>query len=235
MSGEPPASSGQAALGPPRRALPWRPLLLGAALLAAFVAARALGVGERILALQAWIRGLGPAGYLVFAAIYTLGVVAALPGSAITVLAGALFGSVGGVVLVSLSSTAGACLAFLIARYAARDAVSAWLGANEKFRRLDELTAQRGAAMVAFTRLVPLFPFNLLNYGFGLTRVPFTTYAFWSWLCMLPATVVFVVGADAASGALAGGGIPWRLAGVAAAALLLLVLLGWWVRGRMRL
>ena len=76
----------------------------------------------------------------------------------------------------------------------ARDAVANWLSRSEKFQRLDKLTAEHGAIMVALTRLVPIFPFNLLNYGFGLTRVPFWTYVFWSWLCMLPATVVATCG-----------------------------------------
>jgi uncharacterized membrane protein YdjX (TVP38/TMEM64 family) len=215
--------------------VPWRLVALAAAVIAALVAARAYGFGERIVALQAWIRGLGALGYVAFAAIYTIAVVAAVPGSAITVLAGALFGSVGGVVVVSVSSTLGACLAFLVARYVARDAVSAWLGASGRFQRLDALSAESGALMVAFTRLVPLFPFNLLNYAFGLTRVRFATYAFWSWLCMLPATILVVVGTDAASGAVASGRVPWHLAGVAAGALVVLLALGWWLKRRIRL
>jgi len=64
---------------------------------------------------------------------------------------------------------------------------------------------------VAITRLVPLFPFNLLNYGFGLTKVKFTTYVFWSWMCMLPGTVIYVVGADAFATILRDGQIPWAL------------------------
>jgi uncharacterized membrane protein YdjX (TVP38/TMEM64 family) len=59
--------------------------------------------------------------------------------------------------------------------------------------------------------LVPLFPFNLLNYGFGLTKVRFGTYVFWSWICMLPGTVLYVVGADAISTAMTEGGVPWVL------------------------
>ncbi len=68
--------------------------------------------------------------------------------------------------------------------------------------------------MVAITRLVPLFPFNLLNYGFGLTLVPFWTYVFWSWICMLPGTVLYVVGADAVTSAISEGKIPWTLIGI---------------------
>ena len=82
---------------------------------------------------------------------------------------------------------------------------------NEKFTHLDQLTKKHGAIIVAITRLIPIFPFNLLNYGFGLTQVPFRTYVFWSWICMLPGTVLFVVGADALSSGISQGQIPWTL------------------------
>ncbi|PIX86577.1 MAG: hypothetical protein COZ32_02575, partial [Nitrospirae bacterium CG_4_10_14_3_um_filter_53_41] len=75
---------------------------------------------------------------------------------------------------------------------------------------------------VALTRLVPLFPFNLLNYGFGLTKIPFKTYLFWSWLCMLPATVLFVIGTDAIVKGVSEGKIPWGLIALAAGAAVLL-------------
>jgi uncharacterized membrane protein YdjX (TVP38/TMEM64 family) len=154
--------------------------------------------------------------------MYAAAVVAALPGSALTVAAGALFGSVLGVIVVSIASTLGAALSFLVARYFARGAVAGWLSDKEKFRRLDRMTEEQGAIIVALTRLVPIFPFNLLNYGFGLTRVPFWTYVFWSWLCMLPGTVLYVVGADVVTKAVVQGEVPWLLVGalVAAAAVL---------------
>jgi uncharacterized membrane protein YdjX (TVP38/TMEM64 family) len=124
--------------------------------------------------------------------------------------------------VVSIASTLGASLAFLVARYFARDAIARWLSKKKTFRKLDEMTEKRGATIVALTRLVPVFPFNLLNYGFGLTRVPFWTYVFWSWLCMLPVTIVYVVGTDAVTRAITQGEIPWSLViGVAVAAVLL--------------
>ncbi len=178
---------------------------------ALLVGAKVFGLGERLGDLRDWIGGLGPLGFLVFIAIYIIAVVAAIPGSALTVAAGALFGSLFGVVLVSIASTVGAGCAFLIARYVARDAVIKWLSRNEKFRRLDQLTEDHGAVIVALTRLVPIFPFNLLNYGFGLTRVRFWTYFLWSWMCMLPGTILYVVGADALTDGLARGEIPWAL------------------------
>ena len=82
-----------------------------------------------------------------------------------------------------------------------------------------------GAIIVAITRLVPLFPFNLLNYGFGLTRVPFWTYVGWSWLCMLPGTILYVLGADALTQGLTRGEIPWPLVVAFAAIAVILTLL----------
>jgi uncharacterized membrane protein YdjX (TVP38/TMEM64 family) len=202
-----------------------KPLLLVAVLGAILIAARVFGLGDRLVELRAWILGLGPLGAVVFVLIYGVATTVALPASVLTVAAGAMFGSVLGVALVSVGSTLGAAGAFALARWLARDAVFHWLEGNEKFRKLDALTERHGAIIVAITRLVPIFPFNLLNYGFGLTRVPFWTYLFWSWLCMLPATVLYVVGADAFTRGLAEGRVPWALVGALGVALGILALL----------
>jgi uncharacterized membrane protein YdjX (TVP38/TMEM64 family) len=204
---------------------PWlRPLLLVAVLLAMLAAGRFLGLGERLGDLRAFILDLGPWGPVVFIVVYAVAVVAAVPGSVLTIAAGAMFGSVLGVAVVSVASTLGAAMAFAVARWFARDAVARWLADNEKFARLDGMTERYGAVMVAITRLVPLFPYTLLNYGFGLTRVRFRTYVMWSWLCMLPGTVLYVVGADAVTRGLAEGRVPWALVGVVAATAVALTL-----------
>jgi pyruvate/2-oxoglutarate dehydrogenase complex dihydrolipoamide dehydrogenase (E3) component/uncharacterized membrane protein YdjX (TVP38/TMEM64 family) len=212
QSQNPPGQSKSAAGGKKRGGW-WRPVALLAVVIAILVLARVFGIGGRLEALRDWISTLGPLGPLVFVLIYIVAVVAALPGSALTIAAGALFGSVAGVILVSIGATIGAGLAFLVGRYFAREAVVRWLSKSEKFQRLDQLTEEHGAIIVALTRLVPIFPFNLLNYGFGLTRVPFWTYVFWSWLCMLPGTALYVVGADALTKGLAQGKVPWGLIG----------------------
>lgn len=196
-----------------------------AAIVVILIVAKTFGLGERLGALRDWIQALGPWGPVVFVFLYAVAVVAALPGSALTVAAGALFGSVLGVIVVSIASTLGASLSFLVGRYFARDAVAGWLSDKEKFRRLDQLTEERGAVMVALTRLVPIFPFNLLNYGFGLTRVPFWTYVLWSWLCMLPGTVLYVVGADVVTKAVVQGKVPWALVGALVGAGVILAIL----------
>lgn len=192
----------------------WKPIAILSAVIAMLVLASYLGIGEWLTNLKGFIDRLGFWGPFVFLAIYIAATVAAIPGSALTLIAGVIFGSVLGTILVSIASTAGAALCFMISRYFARDAVAEWLASNERFRTLDQMTERSGALIVALTRLVPLFPFNLLNYGFGLTKVKFSTYVFWSWLCMLPATISYVVGAAAASRGVAEGKIPWELLGI---------------------
>ena len=190
---------------------------------AAIVAARWLGVGQQVGALRGWIEGLGSLGPVVYAAIYAAAVVVAVPGSVLSVGAGALFGAGVGIAVVSVGATLGASLAFLVARYLARDAIVRRFSHKEAFQRLDRMTEERGAVIVALTRLIPLFPFNLLNFGFGLTRVRFRTYVFWSWLCMLPGIVVFVAGTDAVVRFVMGGRVPWILLAVLAGGVIVLV------------
>jgi uncharacterized membrane protein YdjX (TVP38/TMEM64 family) len=202
-----------------------RPVILLALVIAILMVARFLGLADKLGDLRDWIKGLGSLGALVFILIYVVAVVAAIPAAPISVAAAALFGSVWGVILINIGATLGAGLAFLVGRYFARDAVVNWLGHNEKFRRLDQLTEEHGAIIVALTRLVPIFPFNLLNYGFGLTRVPFWTYAFWTWLCIIPGTVLYVVGADAVLQGVAQGRVPWTLVLTFGAALIGLTIL----------
>lgn len=211
----------------------WRPVLLLSVVIAIFILAGILGVGEKLAQLRGWIASLGAWGPAVYVLFYAAFTVAALPGSAITVLAGALFGSVLGVIVVSIASTLGASLAFLVSRYFARQAMENWLEKSEKFQRLDSLTEEHGAIIVAFTRLVPLFPFNILNYGFGLTKVRFWTYVFWSWLCMLPGTVLYVVGTDALVKGISEGEVPWMLIGVLIAAAVIVFFLVRFARSRL--
>jgi uncharacterized membrane protein YdjX (TVP38/TMEM64 family) len=194
---------------------PWlRPVLLIVILLVAVIAARTLGLGGRLDEIRSWILGFGPLGPAVFVAVYASAVVVAIPASVLTIAAGAMFGSVQGVVLVSIASTLGAALAFSVARWFARPSVSRWLENNPRFRTLDGMTREHGAAVVAVTRLVPIFPYTLLNFGFGLTGVRFSTYVLWSWLGMIPGTILYVVGADAVTTGLAEGRVPWPLVAV---------------------
>src|SRR5947209_10188984 len=130
-------------------------------------------------------------GPVVFAAVYVLACLV-LPGSLMTLAAGSLFGVVVGTAVVSLASVTGACLAFWLGRTLARGLVEKRLAGNRRFRALDQAVAAGGFKIVLLTRLSPLFPFTLLNYAFGLTKIRFRDYALASWLGMLPGTVMYV-------------------------------------------
>jgi len=217
-----------------KKTVPLKPILLLVVVVAVIIVSARMGIGDELGALQDWIRSLGVLGPLVFIGVYAAATVGALPGSALSILAGAIFGPVLGVITVIFAATLGAGLAFLVSRYFARGSIERWLEGNEKFRRLDELTARHGDIMVAITRLVPIFPFNLLNYGFGLTKVAFRTYIVWSFVCMLPGTILYVVGSAAVARALREGKVPWVLVVVVAMILGIIIVLGRQARKKLR-
>ncbi len=196
-----------------------RPLLLVAALAALAVATRTWGIGGRLESLRHWVAALGPAAPLAFIAVRAGAAVTLVPGSGITLSGGMLFDPVTAVVCVSAGKTLGACLAFLISRYFARRSVERWLAGTTHLERLDELVRERGALIVALMRLAPLVPFNVQNYGFGLTSVPFGTYVLWSWLGMLPAAVFVVSAAGVVGDTLQTGQVSWMRLGVMIASL----------------
>jgi uncharacterized membrane protein YdjX (TVP38/TMEM64 family)/rhodanese-related sulfurtransferase len=153
-------------------------------------------------ALEAWVAGAGAAGPLLFIVIYALATVLFLPGAALTLVGGALFGPVAGTLYNLTGATIGAVVAFLAARHLAADWVRQRAGP-----RLDGImngVETEGWRFVAFTRLVPLFPFNLLNYVLGLTRIPLAQYALASVLFMLPGAIVYTYLGYAGREALAG-------------------------------
>jgi uncharacterized membrane protein YdjX (TVP38/TMEM64 family) len=227
------------ARGRGRGRAPWgRAALLALLVVGGALLARGLGLDEHLRLealgrLRAAIEAQGALAPALFIAGYVLAVVFFVPGLPITILGGIAFGAVWGTIYVSFASTVGAALAFLVARHALRGAVAGWVAAHPRLRRIDEGVARHGWRIVMITRLVPLFPFNLQNYAYGLTRVGFRAYVVTSWICMLPATAAYTV----AGGALSEGGGDLRrtLAFLAAAgALIVLVsLLPRWL-GRSR-
>jgi uncharacterized membrane protein YdjX (TVP38/TMEM64 family) len=149
-----------------------------------------------------WIERLGAWGPLLFIAAYILATVLFLPGSVLTLGAGALFGVAWGSVYVSIGSTLGATCAFLVGRYLARDWVAAKIRGNERFSAMDRAVADEGWRIVGLTRLSPVFPFALLNYAFGITQVSLRGYVLASWIGMMPGTVMYVyLGSLARAGA----------------------------------
>ena len=169
-----------------------KPILLVVAAVLLLVAARAFDLQGVLRNVLAWIAGLGTWGPVIFIVIYVAATVLFLPGSILTLGAGFVFGVLRGSVIVSLAATLGATGAFLVGRYLARDWVSAKIAGNEKFRAVDEAVAREGWKIVGLTRLSPAFPFNLLNYAFGVTKVSLRDYFFASWIGMMPGTVMYV-------------------------------------------
>jgi len=192
-----------------------------AAALAVVVAGRYLDAPALLRAALDWIRDLGPWGPAIFLLLYIAATVLLLPGSVLTLGAGAVFGLVKGAVLVSIAATLGATAAFLVGRYLAREWVAAKVEQYPRFATIDRAVAREGWKIVGLTRLSPVFPFNLLNYAFGLTRVSLRDYFFASWIGMMPGTVMYVyVGSLAGDLATLGAGsrarspAEWALYGV---------------------
>jgi uncharacterized membrane protein YdjX (TVP38/TMEM64 family) len=200
------------------RAAPARGVLKALAVAAAIGALWLLGrwLGGAIPAFKAWVEGLGVWGPVAFIAGYAVAVVAFVPASALTLAAGATFGVVRGTAYVFVAASLGACLAFLVARHGARDAVERRIAGDRRFAAIDRAIGQQGRRIVLLLRLSPAFPFNLLNYALGLSRVRFVDYAV-ACVGMLPGTLAYVYSgklaadvATAASGAGGGGSAAQR-------------------------
>lgn len=190
-----------------------RLLLFGGLVTAAVVAGGVGGLRDKVQDLEDLIAASGYLGPLIYAGSYTVATVLLFPASILTLAAGYLFGPLKGTAVVSASSTAGACLSFLVSRYLARPLVEDKVAATPKFQAVYNNITADGAKLVLLLRLSPLVPFNLLNYGLGITQVRFLDYAWASWLGMLPGTFAYVylgsvgkVAADATADVGAGAG-----------------------------
>ncbi len=204
----------------------WKPVVFVLAIVAVFAAAEALNLGEKIGDFRGWIESLGPWGPGVFILAGTAAIAMALPVTIVTVAAGALFGTFRGTLCGLAASTLGAAAGFLIARYLAREALSVWLAESKRFKRLNRLTRTFGPVVVGVSRLIPLTPYFLINYIFGLTEVRFGTYLVWSFLAMIPNTLLFVAGGDAATDFITEGRVEWPvIVSGAITAVLLLILM----------
>ncbi len=180
--------------------------LLRISLLVVLAAAIAVAVAYRDVldaaALESWVKSAGVAAPLLFMAIYILATVLFLPGSVLTLAGGALFGPVWGTFYNLTGATIGATIAFFISRYLASDWVTRKTGGRTK--QLITGVEAEGWRFVAFVRLVPLFPFNLLNYALGLTRINAWHYVITSYIAMLPGAIAYTylgyVGREAVAG-----------------------------------
>jgi len=150
-----------------------------------------------------YVRGLGAIGYVV----YTLGYAIAglvVPASVLTIGAGALFGFVGGSIVVTIGATLAATIAFFLARTVLRKRVEGWVARNPKFAAVDRAIAREGPKIVVLVRLAAVFPFLFMNYAFGLTGIRPLPYIVATFIGILPGVIAFVtLGAAGAAAATA--------------------------------
>ncbi len=165
-------------------------LLVGAIALL-IILGRLLDVPTYLKQALIWIKGLGWWAPIVFIAIYNLATITFVPGSLLTLGGGAIFGVFWGSVYVFVAATLGATIAFLIGRYFTHSWVEEVVAKQPKFRAMSQAVAQAGFKIVLLTRLSPVFPFNLLNYAFGVTQVSLQDYVLGS-VGMIPGTIMYV-------------------------------------------
>lgn len=185
---------------------------------------------DNIDRLNVWFDGLGWWAPAVFVVLWIAASLLFLPGLAITIVGGLVFGAVWGTIWTTVGANLGAVAAFLAGRYAARGMVEGMVEKNQALKKIDEGVKRQGWRMLMVTRLVPIFPFNVQNYVYGLTDIPLRTYVLVTLPCMLPATIAY----NFAAGSVRTGDFGktlWYL-GIAAVFFVLLSMVPGWVRKR---
>ncbi len=183
----------------------WGKRLLWIGGIAAVIAGvRLLPTAQWIESVNAWVESLGAWGPLAYGVFYVAAALAFVPGSAITIGAGALFGLGLGTVVVSIASTASAALALPLARSLFRERVQAFAQERKSFQAVDRAIEDGGWKIVGLLRLSPVVPFSALDYLLGLTNVRYVPAVLISWIAMLPGTLLYVyfgaIGRDVAGG-----------------------------------
>jgi len=201
----------------------WPLLAAGGFLLAMVVVGRAIDVGSHLEAAQGWTAALGVLAPAAFVVVYVVATLLGVPGMPFTLLSPLLFGVGPAFVVMVVGSALSAALAFLIARYLARDALAERLAGTDGFARLSALVEEHDWAVIPVLRILPIAPFAVVNYGFGLTGISFWRYFGWSELAMVPMNAVLVLGAGLLFDATTRGTASWPVLGAAAAAALVLI------------
>ena len=161
-------------------------------LIGLFLAMKFLPVQQWLRSFNDWVGQMGTVGILIFIVVYAFATVLLAPGAILTIGAGFAFGLWKGFLAVSAGATLGASLAFLVARFIARDKIETMAKGNDKFRKIDNAIGEQGAKLIFLLRLSPVIPFNLSNYFYGLTAVRFWPYVLASWIGMMPGTLLYV-------------------------------------------
>ena len=194
-------------------------------MLALFAGGRLLDLNDYLQSLQQWIWHFGSWGPIVFIAVYVLATWLLLPGIPFTIMAAFLFGDVWGFVTMSMAVTLAATSAFFIARYIARDKVARILSQVPAYEKVKAMVENNHWFAIPFIRLMPIFPFAVNNYAFGLTDISFGRYFLFSQVVFIPMNAAFVFGANSLYKVVTGGEISWVIAAcslLAAAAVLAL-------------
>ena len=200
-----------------------RALRIGAILAAVVLVFLLFPIGDWIEAGAERAQAMGAVGILLFAGLYAAATVFAVPGSALSLIAGGAFGVAAGTAAVWIGATVGLTLAFLGARRLARERIQRWLAGKPSFAAVDRAVAAEGWKIVLLTRLTPVFPFTVLNYTYGLTGVSLPSYLWASAVGILPGTLLYIyLGssvAETVSGQAGGLELVFRILGLAAAVL----------------
>jgi uncharacterized membrane protein YdjX (TVP38/TMEM64 family) len=185
---------------------------------------------ENVDRIDEWFDSLGWRAPLVFVVLWIAACVFFLPGLPISIAGGLIFGAVWGTVWTTIGANLGAVAAFLIGRYAARGTIERQILRNDGLRKIDDGVSRHGWRMLMITRLVPIFPFNIQNYVYGLTDIRLSTYVLVSLVCMLPATIAY----NFAAGSVRTGDFGTTLfyLGIAGAGFVLLSLIPGWLKRR---
>lgn len=184
---------------------------------------RALPVAEWLAEFQAWVRGAGTVGYVLYALVYMLCCVLVVPALALTLGAGAIFGFVAGSIIALIGATLGATAAFLLARTILRHRVERMTAGNDKFRALDRAITREGTKIMWLVRLSGFPPFTWVNYAFGLTGIHLTPFVVTTFFGIIPGTLAFTWAGAAGAAALSGTGNTILLIVTAAGAILVSV------------
>ena len=166
---------------------------------------------EGLSQIDSWLVSLGYLAYPAFTLIYLVATLFGLPAIFLFLAAGSLFGFIPGLIVVSLADTISVAVCYLLGRTVARKKVSKWISQRPHWEEFDRAVAKKGWKIVFLTRLSPIVPSNVLNYGFSLTKIDFWQYLFVSWLAMLPVIGLYVYLASVGVNLLSGNGNPKQI------------------------
>jgi uncharacterized membrane protein YdjX (TVP38/TMEM64 family) len=178
-------------------------ILLLAAIIVAF---RLLPVASWLQQFQLWVRHLGPLGYVLYTLMYAVCVAALVPASLLTLGAGAIFGVVGGTIVVVIGATLGAALAFLLARTVLRRRVEAMAARRPKLAAVDRAISREGTKLMLLCRLSGFPPFVFANYAFGLTGVTAASYLATTFFGIIPGCFAYTYAGHAGAAVATGSG-----------------------------